>query len=167
MHKGKSKSMQRGAIVRDRTYLSKEEFYAGTTVELTEAEVKHFHFGENDVASFVDRLEPTVRLYVKNGFRRPVDVSRLLNKEQKRTACGEQWSPRLTWFLLKLMFGSSVKPNRQRTQETEKARAPKKARILRPLAISENAATKSSSDRLTTDEIAKQLSSFARTVRIK
>jgi hypothetical protein len=38
MHKGKSKSMQRGAVIRDRTYMSKDEFYSGTKIELTEAE---------------------------------------------------------------------------------------------------------------------------------
>lgn len=110
MHKGKSKSMQRGAVVRDRTFVSKEEFYSGTRIELTEAEVQHFHFGTNDVVSFTDQIEPTIRLYAKNGFRKPSDVSRLLNKEHKRTACGEAWTPRLTWFLLKLLFNSDAKP---------------------------------------------------------
>jgi hypothetical protein len=129
MHKGKSKSMQRGAVVRDRTFMSKEEFYSGTRIELTEAEVKHFHFGSNDVATFVDRLEPTIRLYAKNGFRKPADVSRLLNKENKRTACGEAWTPRLTWFLLKLLFDSNANPKPQLAQKAV-AEPPKKARIL-------------------------------------
>jgi hypothetical protein len=68
MHKGKSKSMQRGAIVRDRTFMSKEVFYSGTRIELTEAEVKNFHFGANDVATFVDHLEPTILFMQRTDF---------------------------------------------------------------------------------------------------
>jgi hypothetical protein len=169
MHKGKSKSMQRGAAVRDRTSMSKEDFYSGTKIELTEAEVKHFHFGTNDVASFVGQIEPTIRHYANNGFRKPRDVSRLLNKEHKRTACGEAWTPRLAWFLLKLMFGSNVKPKPQLAQKVECASAPKKTRILAPFTErSENtslAAAEFSEKRLTSDEIARRLSSFARVVR--
>jgi hypothetical protein len=131
--------------------------------------VRHFHFGKNDVASFVDKIEPTVRLYARNGFRKPSDVSRLLNKEQKRTACGDMWTPRLAWFLLKLMFGSNAKPKNRQAQKAEIANAPtKKIRILQPLAISEDAwsaVTGSSENRLAADEIARRLSSFARIVR--
>ena len=161
--------MQRGAVVRDRTYMSKAEFYSGTKIELTEAEVKHFHFGTNDVATFVDRMEPTIRLYAKSGFRKPADVSRLLNKENKRTACGEAWSPRLAWFLLKLLFDSDAKPKHQLAQKTEIAEPPRKTHILRSLAEQpENAsltAAKSSENHLTADEIAKRLSSLGRIVR--
>jgi hypothetical protein len=131
--------------------------------------VKNFHFGSNDVATFIDHLAPSVRLYAKNGFRKPADVSRLLNKENKRTACGEAWTPRLAWFLLKLMFDPGAKPKRHSVPKTEIAKTPKKARILRPLAKqSENAssiATKSLENRLTADEIARRLSSFGRIVR--
>jgi hypothetical protein len=169
MHKGKSKSMQRGAVVGDRTFMSKEDFYSGTKIELTEAEVKHFHFGTNDVATFVDHIEPTIRVYAKNGFRKPADVSRLLNKENKRTACGEGWTPRLAWFLLKLLFDSDAKPKHQLAQKTEIAEPPRKTRILRSLTKQpENAslvAAKSSENRLTADEIAKRLSSLGRIVR--
>ena len=160
--------MQRGAVVKDRIYISREEFYSGTAIDLTEAEVKHFHFGSHDVASFVDKLEPTVRLYAKNGFRKPRDVSRLLNKEGKRTACGDAWTPRLAWFLLKLMFASNAKPRSQPARKAEVAEAPKKTRILRPLAVlkdDRSLVTNLSEKRLTPDEIARRLSSFGRIVR--
>lgn len=170
MHKGKSKSMQRGAAVRDRTIMSKEDFYSGTKIELTEGEVKHFHFGANDVASFVSQMESTIRHYAKNGFRKPRDVSRLLNKEHKRTACGEAWTPRLTWFLLRLMFGSDAKQKPQLAHKVESANAPKKTWILAPAtkhpeSTSLAAATNALETRLTSDEIARRLSSFARVVR--
>jgi hypothetical protein len=168
MHKGKSKSMQRGATVRDRTLMSKEEFYSGTRIELTEAEVKHFHFGRNDVATFVGHVEPTVRLYARNGFCKPADVSRLLNKENKRTACGEAWTPRLVWFLLKLLFESDVKP-KPRVAQKSAAEPPKKTRILRSLTKQPKnasvAANESSDDFLTADDIASRLSSLGRIVR--
>ena len=53
--------MQRGSAVRDRADVDKNDFYSGTKIELTEAEVKHFHFGANDVASFVAQQEPISR----------------------------------------------------------------------------------------------------------
>jgi hypothetical protein len=167
MHK-ESKSMQRGAVVRDRTFMSKEEFYSGTRIELTEVEVKHFHFGTNDVATFADRLEPTIRLYAKNGFRKPADVSRLLNKENRRTACGEAWTPRLTWFLLKLLFHSDTTTKPPLTQKAV-AKPPKKVRILRSVAKQPRnaplAVTDPTENRLTADEIARRLSSLGRIVR--
>jgi hypothetical protein len=95
--------MQRGAVVRDRIYISKEEFYGGTAIELTEAELKHFHFGSNDVASFVDELEPTIRLYAKNGFRKPRDVSRLLNKESTEPLSQERIAADLLLSLLRIL----------------------------------------------------------------
>lgn len=160
--------MQRGAVVRDSTFMSKEDFYSGTRIELTEAEVKHFHFGTNDVATFVDQIEPTILLYAKNGFRKPADVSRLLNKENKRTACGEGWTPRLTWFLLKFLFHSETAP-KPRLARKKAAEPPTKAHILRSLAKQPKkaplAATESSGNRLPTDEITKRLSSLGRIVR--
>ncbi len=67
-------------------------------------------------------LLPVVRGFAKAGFRKPDDVSRLLNKNGWKTACGEPWSPRLTAFLLTYLFSGEGKA-------TAKARpAPKVSR---------------------------------------
>lgn len=152
-------------MVRDRIYMSRDEFYSGTKIELTDAEVKHFHFGSNDVATFIDHLTTSVRLYARNGFRKPADVARLLNKENKRTACGEAWTPRLTWFLLKLMFDPGAKPKPRLAQKAV-PETPRKGRILRSLAKQpQNASSTANKSRLTADEIANRLSSLGRIVR--
>jgi hypothetical protein len=92
-----------------------------------------------------------------------------LNKENKRTACGETWTPRLVWFLLKLLFDSDTKPKHHLAKKTEIAEPPRKKRILRSLTQQpENAslaASKFSKNRLTADEIAKRLSLLGRIVR--
>ncbi len=93
--------MQRGAYVRERRPMSKEEFYAGYNITLTKAEWLHFSPG------LVSRLRPVVREFAKNGFRKPRDVSRLLNKFEITTACGCPWTPRLAYFLLGRMFGDT------------------------------------------------------------
>jgi hypothetical protein len=142
--------------------MSKEEFYSGTRIELTEAEVKHFHFGRNDVATFVEHVEPTIRLYARNGFRKPAVVSRLLNKENKRTACGEAWTPRLAWFLLSFcsIQTSSRSLGWPRNRRRSRQRKPAFYDRLPSNQKCSVAANKSSDDLLTADEIASRLSSL-------
>lgn len=112
MYKGRSESMQRGANRREREVMSKEEFYSGIKIVLTQAERAHFESGSNDKFAFLDRLEPTIRNFAKNGFRKPKDVARLLNKAGWTTACGAQWTPRLAWFLLGFLFDEKTKKER-------------------------------------------------------
>src|SRR5262245_28224443 len=100
MYKGRSQSMQRGAHHRDRTVMSKEDFYKGIKIVLTKAERAHFEVGSSDKFALLDRVEPAVRTFARNGFRKPKDVARLLNKAGVTTACGAKWTPRLAWFLL-------------------------------------------------------------------
>src|SRR5262245_44716614 len=51
--------------------------------------------GSNDKFALLDRLEPAVRNFAPNGFRKPKDVARLLNKASTSTACRAKWTPRL------------------------------------------------------------------------
>lgn len=164
MYKGKSRSMQRGGTAHDRSYMDKNDFYSGTKIELTEAEVNHFHFGANDVASFTAELEPIIRVYAKNGFRKPADVSRLLNKDNRLTACGDPWTPRLAWFLLKLMFESPSNESHRSVGKKRAARLPSGFRTATARAESTSART-GPVPPLTKEEIAKRLSAIGRVKR--
>jgi hypothetical protein len=106
--------MQRGAPKRDCDAFSKEEFYAGIKIVLTREEQAHFELGTLDKASFLDRIEPHVRSFAKNGFRKPKEVAYLLNKGGIKTACGGTWNPRLAWFLLGFLFSAERRNSRVR-----------------------------------------------------
>lgn len=112
MYKGRSASMQRGAARRDREVMSKEDFYKGIKIVLTRAERAHFEIGLNDKFALLDQLEPWVRTFARNGFRKPKDVARLLNNAGVTTACGAKWTPRLAWFLLGFLFDEMTKRER-------------------------------------------------------
>ena len=100
MYKTRSESMQRGAGRRDREVLSKQDFHKGIKIVLTKAERAHFEIGSNNKFALLNRVEPLVRSFARNGFRKPKDAARLLNKVGVTTARGAKWTPRLAWFLL-------------------------------------------------------------------
>jgi len=105
--------------------------------DLTEPEAKHFHSKLISVAKLCERLQPVVKRYAREGTRKPRDVSVRLNFDGFRTAVGEKWTPRLTYFLLGLIFGgdqrqSEDKGGKMTTQKTQSALAPtKKAPLTR------------------------------------
>jgi hypothetical protein len=139
MYKGRSQSQQRGAHYRDTEPL-------GPIVEksvLSHAEEVHFAVGTSRHDEWLDSVEPMVRAFARNGFRKPVDVSRLLNKQQVRTAAGQPWTPRLAWFLLGYLY----------SDERKKRRA--SMRTARPKRRSEEKTTARQS--LTKDELARRL----------
>ena len=111
MQKARSVSMKRGAAHRDPSdRISREQYNEQTSISLSSAERAHFAFGATTMDLLLERLRPRVRLMAQNRFRKPRDVSRLLNKEGLRTACGEKWTPRLVAFLLKIMFEKTERP---------------------------------------------------------
>jgi hypothetical protein len=71
---------------------------------IAKQELDHFSFGAVQRDQFLASLEPVVRNFAENGFKHPKDVSRLLNKNGLKTACGEAWTPRLAFFLLGFLF---------------------------------------------------------------
>jgi hypothetical protein len=64
----------------------------------------HFNFGSNDRDTFLKRIRPTVRQFAQAGIQKPLDVSKKLNEDSVRTACGERWTPRLTTLLLAMLY---------------------------------------------------------------
>ena len=71
---------------------------------LNRSERVHFNFGSNDRDTFLKRIRPTVRQFAQAGIRKPLDVSKKLNQDSVRTACGERWTPRLTTLLLAMLY---------------------------------------------------------------
>lgn len=117
---------------------------------ISAAQLVHFSFGGRSKDRVLDDLEPMVWKLAENGFRKPADVARMLNKQGIKTACGERWTSQLAWFLLDFLFAR----RRQR-----KVASP-------PTALHQPASTPLASKQpLTAEEIKRRLSGFGRIVR--
>ena len=116
---------------------------------ISAAELVHFSFGGRSKDRVLDDLEPIVWKLAQNGFRKPADVARLLNKQGVKTACGEQWSTQLAWHLLDLLF------ERRRQQRAARlSKAPAAPRVH-----------STSKAPLSSEEIARRLSALGRVAR--
>jgi hypothetical protein len=129
IYKAKSASIQRGALVRNsKPRMTHREEPRQTQIVLTAAEHCHFSFGSVQEHHLLEELRPVVRAFARGGIRKPRDVARALNGAGKRTACGEHWTPRLVWFLLRKIFvpGSARKPLSRGSDRPDR---PRSARI--------------------------------------
>ncbi|SMQ85912.1 hypothetical protein SAMN06295905_3207 [Devosia lucknowensis] len=72
--------------------------------DMTQQEMSHFHSKKKTVQQLCDQMLPIVRSYAKNGVRKPRQVAEMLNRDGYRTVSGAKWTPRLTYFLLGLVF---------------------------------------------------------------
>lgn len=122
--------------------------------DMTKAEMVHYHSKKISVADFCDRLEPIVKGYARAGTRKPRDVAVRLNADGYRTANGSRWTPRLTHFLLGLIFLEPASGDKGRAVSSMPSARPHGEQTMRP-------ADKSS---LTQAEMAKRLSSLGRVV---
>lgn len=116
---------------------------------ISAAELVHFSFGGRSKDRVLDDLEPIVWKLAENGFRKPADVARLLNKQGVKTACGEQWSTQLAWHLLDLLF-----ERRRQRRAARPSKAPTAPRT-----------TSTSKVPLSSEEIARRLSALGRVAR--
>lgn len=83
---------------------------ATRTYDMTKKEMSHFHSKQKSVQQLCDQMLPIVRSYAKDGIRKPRQVAEMLNRQGHRTVLGAKWTPRLTYFLLGLVFMPSNKP---------------------------------------------------------
>jgi hypothetical protein len=106
---------------------------------MTVAEMAHFHSKRVDVAQLCEHLGGVVRSYARNGIRKPRDVSDRLNADRHKTAAGSAWTPRLTFFLLGLIFldASQIQRNAVAWARAKKrnVRALAKGKVTRPRSI--------------------------------
>lgn len=103
MYKSRSKSMQRGADYHSNRSGPHEPIPPIVPV-MRDQEKLHFGIGDDGIAAFVEKLRPIVISLARGGYRKPRDVSRLLNKNGIKTFAGHNWNPRLASFLLSFMF---------------------------------------------------------------
>jgi hypothetical protein len=75
--------------------------------EIKPHELKHFQTKARSVDQFCAILSPIVRALAREGKRKPHDVAFELNLKGRRTACGDKWTPRLTYILLSRVFNDS------------------------------------------------------------
>jgi hypothetical protein len=157
MYKSRSASMQRSAGKRDRTVNAADAYSKETPPILTKNERLHFGLGDEDKNSFLEQVRPLVRSYAKNGFRKPLDVSRLMNKAHVTTACGSKWTRRLVWFLLYFLFEETKQVKSKISSET---RRPTSNKPRQTMSMPNNTRPP-----LTAEEVAKRLAALGRIVR--
>jgi hypothetical protein len=121
------------------------------TYDITRAEMGHFHSKKTTVQQICDKLMPVVRAYARAGIRKPRQVSERLNMDGHRTVQGARWTPRLTYFLLGLIF----MPNRE---STGNAKAGNRDTVDGAPKVQE------STEALTPEEMARRLSRLGRVV---
>lgn len=99
--KSKVRSMQRGALLRsDEAPVTNADLYKVSPPLLTDDEMAHFQFGNRSINDFFLGLSDILKACHHNHLA-AADVSKVLNKQNARTACGQAWTPRLAWFLMK------------------------------------------------------------------
>lgn len=119
--------------------------------QITKDELKHFSFRHRSREAFLDEFEPLLRSCFKNGFTKPNDVARLLNKAGKRTACGQPWTPHLVWFLQRFLF-----------ERREKRRASQTGLAAQPVPVLKPVASSQCSKDLTVEDMARLLGAIGR-----
>jgi hypothetical protein len=97
----------------------------GPKYEMTTSEMVHYHSESVTVAELCAKLAPIVKTYAREGTRKPRDVSIRLNFDGHKTASGAQWTPRLTHFLLGLIFLDPKSPKEGRQTKPTRVQAPK------------------------------------------
>ena len=124
-----------------------------TKYDMTTAEMIHYHSKEISIAELCDKLKPIVKIYARAGDRKPRDVAIRLNADGYRTANGSRWTPRLTHFLLGLIFLEPTPPaTKGGSISTPHKGSARRERVA------------NSKTRLTQTEIAKRLSALGRVI---
>lgn len=117
--------------------------------ELTEAEMVHFHSDKISVRQMCDKFAPILRGMSGKRGKRPADISRRLNAARYKTANGAMWTPRLAFFLLKLIReDKGPAPAQPQRKPHTKGRPPASANKALPLTRETMAAKLSSLGRV-------------------
>lgn len=117
--KSQVRSMQRGAQKRDPRPVEKGSDYAGKPPSLRVEDRAHLGLTDDAFDKLAASLRQKVIGYASGGFRKPADVSRLLNREKIRTLSGSDWNPRLAYFLLSRIFGNRPRHEKDKTTKAQ------------------------------------------------
>lgn len=71
------------------------EVQRDTQIRCTKTDKVHLAHGTASEEAFLDDIDTTIRLLVRNGFRNPRHQAAMLNRIGKRTAINERWDARL------------------------------------------------------------------------
>lgn len=125
--------------------------------DMKKAEMVHFDNKKVSLAELFAKLEPVIKMYARDGVRKPKEVARRLNAEGYRTASDSNWTTRLVFFLLALMFNG----NGTDTEDPEVSAKPRSVKPDHP----RGPLPTISADDMNADTIAERLSLFGRVVR--
>ncbi|QKK24724.1 hypothetical protein [Rhizobium hidalgonense] len=153
--------MQRGAAKYDRSPPDKTPDYSEVKPQLRKEDMAHLGLTEDRFDQLALRLREKVIGYAKAGFKKPAQVSHLLNKEKIRTGAGSEWNPRLVYFLLAKIYSREaeravariVSPSMPKSMEGSITRSKNEHRNSRPKA----AIAPVMSAPLTTEEMGRRL----------
>jgi hypothetical protein len=110
--------MQRGAQKRDREPMITGSDYVGMPPSLRAEDRAHLGLTDEAFDKLAATLKQKVIGYARVGFRKPADVTRLLNREKIRTLSGSDWNPRLVHFLLSRIYGDRPREEKEPTVKT-------------------------------------------------
>lgn len=115
--KSQVRSMQRGAQKRDAKPMSPGSDYARQPPSLRTEDRAHLGLTDETFDKHAASLKPKVLSYARAGFRKPADVTRLLNREEIRTLSGGEWNPRLVYFMLSRIYGDRPRKPKPTTEK--------------------------------------------------
>ncbi len=130
MYKSKSKSMQRGAYLSDREPHPVESTYHIKDPHIRDDDLSYFG-GLERFVELAHELRPTVLAFAKNGFKRPSQVTTLLNKQGIRTPSGDFWTRRLVWFLLGEIYKDSPKRKKPDIKPISVIERPRRSALMK------------------------------------
>jgi hypothetical protein len=85
---------------------------------LAHREKTNFEFGEKRQEKFVESFRDFIGVCNKNGITKPEAISKQLNKNGFKTACGNVWTRRLAWFLLSFLYSQNSTNRPRKTRYT-------------------------------------------------
>lgn len=125
--------MQRGAAKRDRSYDQSRDYEKMKPV-LRPDDLAYLGQTEDRFSSFAAKMIAKVKAYAAGGFKKPAQVSKLLNRELIRTPSGDDWNPRLAHFLLAKVHALASEA-RQKKRNAPPPQPPAPTKAPRPVVV--------------------------------
>ncbi|MCH6206368.1 hypothetical protein L3V16_21320 [Brucella ciceri] len=130
MYKSTVRSMQRGAHLSDRDLHPVESTYHLKDPHIREDDLSYLG-GRDRFVEFANEIKPTILALAKNGFKRPSQVTALLNKQGIRTPSGDFWTRRLVWFLLGEIYKDSPKRKKPDIKQISVVESPRRPTLMK------------------------------------
>ena len=133
MHKSVTRSMQRGALMRDdEPPLRMRDIYEKHPPQISKSDVPHLDFKRFSNPESEEQIFLVITAARKNGIFTAGELSRLLNGQGFTTAIGEKWTPRLVWFFKQEMHKVKVEEAKVRKEKIECSKSKTQKAHIRP-----------------------------------